>query len=168
MGSVGCEQEAQGCVICKGMLIRMPHIDTWQTHYQFKLVVDEFENGAGRKARDKRYVGYGQVQAYIQVTLPAHSNLNTKKDVPVIIALVQLCKTVGEDASTIPIRYKDRDMEAVCAFDVETIGGVIGQVKTGKWWGIINRCFGPQQITICDIQELEYESEDNFSISCCM
>jgi len=59
-------------------------------------------------------------------------------------------------------------MEAVHAFDVETISGAIGQVKMGKWWGIIDQSFGPQQITICNIQEPEYESEDNFSISCCM
>ena len=131
-------------------------------------MIDEFENDAGRRARDKRFVGYGQVQAYVHVTLPAHSNLKIKKDVPAIIALVRLCKTAGEDASTIPIRYKDGDMEAVRAFDVATIGGVVGRVKMGKWWGIVDRSVGPLRITICDIQEPEYESEDNFSISCCL
>jgi len=63
---------------------------------------------------------------------------------------------------------KDGNMEAVHAFNVATIGGVVGQVKMGKWWGIIDHSVGPLWITICNIQELEYESEDNFSISCCM
>jgi hypothetical protein len=56
----------------------------------------------------------------------------------------------------------------VHAFSVATIDCVIGHVKMEKWWGIIDRSFGPPQITIYDIQELEYESEDNFSISCGM
>ena len=134
-------------------------------HYQFELVIDQFENDAGRQARDKRIVGYGQVQAYIHVTLPAHPNIKIKEDVPAIMALVRLCNTNGEDASVKPIRYKNGDVEAVRAFSVATIDCVIGRVKMGNWWGIVDRSSGPLRITICDIQEPEYESEDNFSIN---
>ena len=45
---------------------------------------------------------------------------------------------------------------------------VIGHVKMGKWWGMVDRSIRPLQINICDIQEPEYKSEDNFSISCGM
>ena len=45
---------------------------------------------------------------------------------------------------------------------------VIDCVKMGKWWGMVDRSIGPLQINIRDIQEPEYESEDNFSISCGM
>ena len=45
---------------------------------------------------------------------------------------------------------------------------VIGCVKMGKWWEMVDHSTGPLQINICDIQEPEYESEDNFSISCGM
>jgi len=80
--------------------------------------------------------------------------------------LIQMCNTNGEDASIKPIWYKNGNMEVVRAFDVVTINCVIGWVKPGKWWGIVDHSAGPPQITICDIQELEYELEDSFSISC--
>ena len=131
-------------------------------------MIDEFENDAGRRARDKRFVGYGQIQAFIHTTLPANPSIKVKEDVPAILALVRMCKTDGEDASIKPIKYKDGDMEAVRAFSVATIDCAVGRVRMGNWWGIIDRSFGPLRITIYDIQEPEYESEDNFSISCGM
>ena len=131
-------------------------------------MIDEFENDAGRRARDKRFVGYGQIQAFIHTTLPANPSIKVKEDVPVILALVRMCKTDGEDASIKPIKYKDGDMEAVRAFSMATIDCAVGRVRMGNWWGIIDRSFGPLRITIYDIQEPEYESEDNFSISCGM
>jgi hypothetical protein len=100
------------------------------------------------------------------VILPAIPSLKIKADVPAILALVRMCKTNGMDASSKPIDYKDGDIEAVRAFNVGTINCVIGRVKMGKWWGIIDRSFGPLRINIYDLQEPEYESEDNFSISC--
>ena len=57
-------------------------------------------------------------------------------------------------------------MGSVRAFSVATIDCVIGRVKMGKWWGIVDRSMGPLRINIYDIQEPEYESEDDFSISC--
>ena len=131
-------------------------------------MIDEFEDDAGRQAWDKRFVGYGQVQAYIHMTLPAHPNLKIKEDVPEILALVRMCNTNGEDASIQLIQYKDGDMGVVRAFSVVTIDCAIGCVKMGKWWGIIDCSIRPQRINICDIHEPEYESEDNFSISCGM
>ena len=72
------------------------------------------------------------------------------------------------DASIKPIWYKNGDMEAVCAFSVATTDYVSGHVKMGKWCGIIDHSIRPQQINTYYIQELEYESEDNFSILCGM
>ena len=135
---------------------------------QFELVIDEFENDAGRRARDKRFVGYGQIQAFIHTTLQANTGIRIKEDVPTITALVRMCKTDGEDASIKPIKYKDGDMGAVRAFSVATIDCVIGCVKMWNWWGILDRSSGPLRITIYDIQEPEYESEDSLSISCGM
>jgi hypothetical protein len=123
-------------------------------------MIDEFKNNAGQQVWDKRFVGYGQVQSYIHVILPAHSSIKTKEDAPAIVALVRMCKTNGKDASVKPIRYKDGDIEAVRAFDVATIDCAVGCVRLGKWWGIINCSFGPLRINIYDIQEPEYELED--------
>ena len=131
-------------------------------------MIDKFENDAGRQARDKRFIGYGQVQSYVHLTLPAHPHIKVKKDVPAIVALVRMCHTNGEDASAKPIWYKDGDMEAVRAFSVDTIDCVVGRVKIGKWWGIVDRSLGPLRISVYDIQEPEYESEDNLSISYCL
>ena len=78
------------------------------------------------------------------------------------------CHTNGEDASAKLIWYKDGDMEAVRAFSVDTIDCVVGRVKIGKWWGIVDRSLGPLWISVYDIQEPEYESEDNLSISYCL
>ena len=118
-------------------------------------MIDEFENDAGRRARDKQLVGYGQIQAFIHTTLPANPSI---KVVPAIVALVRMCKTDGEDASIKPIKYKYGDMEAGRAFSVATIDCAVGRVKIGNWWGIVDRSFGPLRITIYDIQEPEYES----------
>ena len=85
------------------------------------------------------------------MTLPAHPNIKIKEDVQEILALVRMCNTKGEDASINPIRYKNGDMGAVCAFSMATIDCVIGRVKMGKWWGIVDRSIGPLWIKFCDI-----------------
>jgi len=79
-----------------------------------------------------------------------------------------MCNTKGEYASKTPTQYKDSDMGSDHAFSVATIDCVIGRVKMGKWWGIVDRSMGPLRINIYDIQEPEYELEDDFSISCGM
>ena len=102
------------------------------------------------------------------MTLLAHPSLKIKADVPAILALVCMCNTNGMDASSKPIQYKDGNMEAVHAFSMGMINCVIGHMKMGKQWGIIDQSFRPLQINIYDLQVLEYESEDNLSISCSM
>ena len=81
-------------------------------------------------------VCYGQVQSYIRVTLPAKARLKTICDVTAILALVMLCKMNGEDASRVPVWY--HKMELVHAFNVMTIDCVVGRVKVGDCWGIID------------------------------
>ena len=55
---------------------------------QLELVIDEFENDAGQWAQDKRFMGYGQIQAFIHTTLPVNPSIKVKEDVPMIMALV--------------------------------------------------------------------------------
>ena len=124
-------------------------------------MVDEHEGDPGRPAQDKRTVCYGQVQSYIYVTLPATPHLKTDHDSPALLALVKLCKTDGEDgedASLTPVWYKD--LRTVRAFDVATIECVVGRVKVGNRWGIIDRSFGMQRTVIHGMWRPEYESED--------
>ena len=122
-------------------------------------MIDEYEDNPGRAARDKRIVSYSQVQCYVHVTLPAEPRLNTKKDSTAILALVTLCKTNGKDASSEPVWYEK--METVRAFSVTTIDCVIGQIKVGNRWGIIDRSYGSQRAMMHELWEPEYESEDD-------
>ena len=122
-------------------------------------MIDEYEDDPGQAARDKRIVSYGQVQCYVHVTLPAKPRLNTKKDSTAILALVTLCKTNGKDASSEPVWYEK--METVRAFSVTTIDCVIGRIKVGNRWGIIDRSYGSQRAMMHELWEPEYESEDD-------
>lgn len=121
-------------------------------------MIDEYEDEPGRPARDKQVVCYGQVQYYIHITLPAKPRLGLDRDATAILALVRLCKTNGKDASLGPVWYQE--MEHVRAFDVATIDCVIGRVKVGKRWGIIDRSYGSQRVAMQGMWEPEYESED--------
>jgi hypothetical protein len=125
---------------------------------KLELVIDEYEDDPGRPARDKRVVCYGQVHSYIHVTLPAEPRLKTDRESTAILALVTLCKTNGEDASRVPVWY--HKMELVRAFDVVTIDCVIGRVKVGDRWGIIDRSLGSERAVMHGMWEPEYESED--------
>jgi hypothetical protein len=125
---------------------------------KFDLVIDEYENQPGRPNRDKRVVCYGQVQSYIYVTLPAEPRLSTERDSTAILALVTLCKTNG-DASLATVWYTD--MEIVRAFDIATIDCVVGRIKIGDRWGIIDRSFGSERAVMHGMWEPEYESEDD-------
>ena len=122
-------------------------------------MIDEYEDDPGRPARDKRIICYGQAQSYVHVTLPARPCLKTDRDSTAILALVKLCKTNGKDASLEPVWYQD--METVRAFDTTTIDCVIGRIKVGDRWGIIDRSFGSERAVMHGMWEPEYESEDD-------
>jgi hypothetical protein len=135
--------------------------DSCPTHRltdKLDLVIDEYEDDPGRPARDKRIVGYGQVQSYVYVTLPAEPCLKIDRDSTAILVLVTLCKTNGEDASQAPVWY--HEMELVRAFDIATIDCVVGRVKVGNRWGIVDRSLGSERAVMHGIWEPEYESED--------
>jgi hypothetical protein len=125
---------------------------------RLELVIDEYEDDPGRPARDMRTVCYGQVQSYIYITLPAAPRLETTRDSTAVLALVTLCKTNGMDASHTLVWY--REMGRVCAFDIATIDCVVGRIRVGDHWGIIDRSFGSERAVMHGMWEPEYESED--------
>ena len=125
---------------------------------RLELVIDEYEDDPGRPAWDKRIICYGQVQSYIYVTLPAEPRLKTTHDSTAILALVTLCKTNGMDASLVPVWYRETGL--VRAFDIATIDCVVGRVKVGDRWGIIDRSFGSERAVMHGMWEPEFESED--------
>ena len=121
-------------------------------------MIDEYEDDPGRPPRDKQIICYGQVQSYVYVTLQAEQHLNTKCDSTAILALVTLCKTNGKDASLEPVWYQE--MAQVRAFDIATIDCVVGRIKVGNHWGIIDQSFGSEHAVMHGMWEPEYESED--------
>ena len=137
--------------------VRETHRDA--SFARLELVIDEYEDDPGRPARDKRTVCYGQVQSYIYITLPAEPQLKTSQDSTAILALVSLCKTNGMDASLVPVWYQE--MELVRAFDIATIDCVVGRIRVGDRWGIIDRSFGSERAVMHGMWEPEYESEDD-------
>jgi len=125
---------------------------------KLELVIDEYEDDLGRPARDKQVVCYRRVHSYIRVTLPTEPRLKTDRESTAILALVTLCKTNGEDASRVLVWY--HKMELVRAFNVVTIDCIIGRVKVGDRWGIIDRSLGSERAVMHGMWEPEYESED--------
>jgi hypothetical protein len=120
--------------------------------------IDEYEDDPGQPAQDKQTVCYGQVQSYLYVTLPAEPRLKTNSDSMAILVLVTLCKMNGKDVSVEPVWYKD--METVRAFDIGTIDCVIGRIKVGDRWGIVDQSYGSSHAVMHGLWEPEYESED--------
>ena len=51
-------------------------------------------------------------------------------------------------------------MELVRPFGVVTIDCVVGRVKVGNRWGIIDRSLGSERAVMHGMWEPEYESED--------
>jgi len=127
--------------------------------------MDEFEDDPGRPSKDKSTYVYGQVLFYAYITLQAHRNLGISTDVSEILAIVSLCRisSIGEDAdaSRSPVWYKNDDMESIRVFNARAIDGVIGCVKVGNRWGIVDRCWGLQEAIMEGMVDPDYESEDN-------
>ena len=63
------------------------------------------------------------------------------------------------DASLVPVWYQE--MELVRAFDIATIDCVVGRIRVGDRWGIIDRSFGSERAVMHGMWEPEYESEDD-------
>ena len=57
-----------------------------------------------------------------------------------------------------PVWYQE--MGTVQASDIATIDCVVGQVKVGNRWGIIDQSFGSQCVAMHGMWAPEYESED--------
>lgn len=123
--------------------------------------MDEYEDDPGRPAKDKHIFGYGQVHFYAYVTLKAHPNLGMASDITEILAIVSLCRTNGEDATKMPVWYNEKNMGSIRAFSARAIDCVVGRVKAGDRWGIVDRCWGLQDAIVEGMVVPDYESEDD-------
>ena len=62
------------------------------------------------------------------------------------------------DVGVTPVWYQE--MGKVQAFDIATIDCVVGRVKVGNRWGIVDRSFGMQHAVTHGMWRPEYESVD--------
>jgi len=123
--------------------------------------MDKYEDDPGRPAKDKRIFGYGQVQFYAYITLKAQPSLGMATDMTEILAIVSLCHTNWEDATKGPVWYHEKDIGSIRAFSSRTVNCVVGRVKVGDHWGIVDRCWGLQDAIMEGMANPDYESEDD-------
>ena len=123
--------------------------------------MDKYKDDPGRPAKDKHIIGYGQVHFYAYITLPAHPSLGIAKDRTDILAIVSFCWTDGEDAARGPVWYREGSLESIRAVSARAIDGVIGRVKVGNRWGIVDRCWGLKGPVMKGMVDPDYESEDD-------
>ena len=123
--------------------------------------MDEYEDDPGQPAKDKHIFGYGQVQFYAYVTLRAHPSLGMTTDITDILAIVSLCGTNGEDATKRLVWYDEKNMGSFRAFSAKAIDCVVGRVKVGDRWGIVDHSWGLQEAIVEGMVDPDYESEDD-------
>ena len=128
---------------------------------KFNLVMDKYEDDPGRPAKDKCIIGYRKVHFYAYVMLLAHPNLGIAKNKTDILAIISLCRTNREDTAQGPVWYDGESLESIRAFSARAIDRVIGQVKVGNQWGIVDQCWGLQGAAMEGMVDPDYESEDN-------
>ena len=63
-------------------------------------------------------------------------------DLTEILAITSLCHTNWEDATKGLVWYQEKNMGSIRAFSARTVDCVVGQVKVGDHWGIMDCCWG--------------------------
>ena len=84
-----------------------------------------------------RRVYYGQLHSILDVILPASQTLGLTQPTRHLLALVEPCSTGGKDATRGLAIYEA--MTAPIIIDLRTVECVVGRVKRGNEWGIIDR-----------------------------
>lgn len=94
----------------------------------------EYEHDNGNKFET---VGYGKLTYILQIQLPDHACLGDLSGAMVILCLVEPCQTGGKDARKEPASYSTT-LETV-AMDLKSVRAVVGRVKRGRRWHIVDR-----------------------------
>ena len=84
-----------------------------------------------------RQVFYGRLESIIDVELPCTPRLNISAGTRYLLALVTPCSTGGKDATRELTTYTETTAQVV--IDLRTVECVVGRVRRGNEWGIIDR-----------------------------
>lgn len=100
---------------------------------------------------------YAQLQFLVYAKLPAHPDLGTKEDISALLAIVRICDTSG-DATRSRVWYqKLGDFQAV---HVNTIQNVVGRVKVGNRWGIVDVSLSCERTSFIAVEDVDPDESD--------
>jgi hypothetical protein len=96
---------------------------------------------------------YGQLQYILECSLPRSSKLGLPKSKRFLLAVIVPCITEGKDATCELTTYGRVSTSIV--IDLQTIGCVVGRVKRGKTWGIVDRSGELARTVFVDQQDID-------------
>lgn len=82
-------------------------------------------------------MGYGQLMRVLECPLPLHTIFGVHSGKTRLLALVEPFQTQGLDARDAIVGYKDT--LTLLAMDVRDVKAVVGRVKRGNKWWIVDR-----------------------------
>ncbi|KJA13854.1 hypothetical protein HYPSUDRAFT_151076, partial [Hypholoma sublateritium FD-334 SS-4] len=101
------------------------------SYVRYEVIVEDADG------EESREIFYGQMHRVLQCTLPDKSFWDTYRGKMVLLAVITPCMTKGMDAAKKLTTYKDTTTTIVT--DVRAVSSVVGQVRSRKKWGIVDR-----------------------------
>lgn len=84
-----------------------------------------------------RIIGYGQLNAIYEIIIPVARRLNLRTPTLYLLADLTPCNTNGRNAASEAVFYSTT--KAPTIINLLLVENVIGRVKRGSEWGIIDR-----------------------------
>ncbi|PVF91126.1 hypothetical protein CPB86DRAFT_720040 [Serendipita vermifera] len=122
-----------------------------------ELLVDRYAHMREREPEFERQVFYGQLLYVVHVTYPRLRGPPTS----VLLGIVQWCKDTEGDATHERVWYSEMGLHQ--AINIATVQCVVGRVKVGRRWGILDLSFGCARTTFLEDEEengIEQEEEE--------
>jgi hypothetical protein len=103
---------------------------------QYTLIVSDTRRGQPIPTQ-RRQVFYGRLECIIDTVLPHTETFNIQSSTRYLLAVIQPCSTRGRDATRELTTYAETTTPVV--IDLRTIECVVGRVRRGNEWGIVDR-----------------------------
>ncbi|KAF8486605.1 hypothetical protein JB92DRAFT_3257362 [Gautieria morchelliformis] len=104
---------------------------------RYTLLVKNHRRGRNSEPEQICQIFYGQLESIIDVVLPRAPHINIVMPKRHLLALVMPCSTGGRDATKVVTTYSLTTAPIV--IDLRTVECVVGQVRRGNEWGIVDR-----------------------------
>jgi hypothetical protein len=121
---------------------------------QYEIYVKNNRRGRNEPAETIQMF-YGQLQYILECHLLRVPSLNLKKPQMFLLALVVPCKAYSKDATREPTAYSTISTSIV--IDLQAIGCIMGQVKRGKEWGIIDHSGKLARTVFVELEDVEVD-----------